>query len=189
METPKNRTVTAFDTFYTTNHIRILKILLPYMDEPARRSLTVLIKFLELKYTMDYLHRTPSFPLHKGCGTRNANHRPTIEGCETDGGDDTPENGDSEEFFDGHADITELFAQIQNFCTPTERAMLEQLAGLKRSMEMYEKMAEMMQLFSQFESEDGEPLSGASDPTELIKGMLSPEQQMLFDLFGAKEPQ
>ena len=155
MEGPRNRAVTAFDTLYTTNHIRILKILLPFVDEPARRNLTVLIKFLELQYTVDCLRRTP-------VQTPDADH-------------------------DGRADIAALFAQIRDFCTPAERAALEQLARLKKNMELYEEMAGMMQLLSRSEQEDSAPLSGSPDPMELLKGMLSPEQQAMFEMFQAEE--
>ena len=168
MECPENRAIAAFDTLYTTDHIRILKILLPFVDGSARRDLTVLIKFLELKYTMELLRRTPALSTAEVCGL-------------TSGG---PEGGAG-----NGAGIAELFAQIRMFCTPTERAAIEQLAGLQRSMELYERMMGMMQLFSGTGGEADSAASGdAPDPMELLKGMLSPEQQTIFEMFLAEEP-
>lgn len=54
--------VTAFDTLFTNNHIQMLKILLPYMDDRIQKSMAVLIKFMELSYTMDFYRNNP-FPL------------------------------------------------------------------------------------------------------------------------------
>ena len=44
-----NDYVLAFDHFYTTNHIQILKSLLPFMDTDNFRMLPALIKYMELK--------------------------------------------------------------------------------------------------------------------------------------------
>ena len=50
-----NDYVMAFDHFYTTNHIQILKSLLPFMDNDNFRMLPVLIKYMELKYTLSMI--------------------------------------------------------------------------------------------------------------------------------------
>ena len=54
MEKRDNDSIQAYDTLYTTNQIQILKILLPYCGQDIRRSLAVLIKFLELQYTLAF---------------------------------------------------------------------------------------------------------------------------------------
>ena len=54
----------AFDTLFTTNHIRMLKALLPYMDNQMQKNIAVYIKFMELQYTIDFLREHP-YPL---CG-------------------------------------------------------------------------------------------------------------------------
>ena len=57
-----NDYVLAFDHFYTTNHIQILKSLLPFMDNDSFRMLPALIKYMELKYTLSQIDRgTPGF--------------------------------------------------------------------------------------------------------------------------------
>lgn len=184
MEPKENEAVAAFDTLYTNNHIQILKILLPHFDSKGRKRLAILIKFMELRYTMEYFSR------HTAEDERDGTKQP---------------------------DIVRIFEQIKNFCTPSERAMFDQLANLKKSMEMYEEMTNMMQLFSQLmpEGEDASfekqtvpehdnpdhpcqepspdggsassgqsfPPFGDANPMNMLKGMLSPEQQAMFEMF------
>lgn len=163
----ENDTVASFDTIYTNNHIRILKVLLPYFDPNSQRKLAIMIKFMELRYTMDYFSRhTAAF----SAGSEASACQP---------------------------DIVRIFEQIKNFCTPSERTMFEQLANMKKSMEMYEEMMGMMQLFNQFSENADTPPSpepeknaeqnrnplGDANPMDMLKGMLSPEQQAMFDMF------
>lgn len=46
--------VLAFDTLFTTNRIKMYKILLAYFDPAAQMVLSVCIKYLELSYTLQY---------------------------------------------------------------------------------------------------------------------------------------
>ena len=55
MNVCENEAVIAFDTLYTQNHIQILKILLPYFDPYGQNHLAVWIKYLELRYTLEYV--------------------------------------------------------------------------------------------------------------------------------------
>lgn len=62
--------VLAFDTLFTTNHIKMLKVLLFYFDPSAQKMLAVLIKFLELQHTVAYFQKHPApFPTR---GQKNA---------------------------------------------------------------------------------------------------------------------
>lgn len=170
MDPNENEAICTFDTLYTNNHIQILKVLLPYFDPNSQKRLAILIKFMELRYTMEYFGRQ----LAAGNVFRSGQQ----------------------------PDIVGIFEQIKNFCTPSERAMFDQLANMKKSMEMYEEMMKMMQLFSQImpesdadtdapdssrtESADAPQSAspfGQMGPMDMLKGMLSPEQQAMFDLF------
>ncbi len=66
METIKNEKIYAFDSLYTTNHIQMLKILLPCLSPPLQKNLALFIKFLELRYTISFLSTHPY--VIKGCG-------------------------------------------------------------------------------------------------------------------------
>ena len=59
METIKNEQIYAFDSLYTTNHIQMLKILLPCLNPPLQKNLALYIKFLELRYTISFLNAHP----------------------------------------------------------------------------------------------------------------------------------
>ena len=52
--------VAAFDTLFTNNHIQKLKILITYLDPSMQKNMAVYIKFLELQYTMQFLHSYPN---------------------------------------------------------------------------------------------------------------------------------
>ena len=56
--------VTAFDTLFTTNHIQMCKVLMSYLEPPARQTMAVYIKLAELNYTLSFLKRHPfaAFP-------------------------------------------------------------------------------------------------------------------------------
>lgn len=66
METIKNEPIYAFDSLYTTNHIQMLKILLPCLNPPLQKNLALYIKFLELRYTISFLNAQPY--VISGCG-------------------------------------------------------------------------------------------------------------------------
>lgn len=188
MEPCENEAIIAFDTLYTNNHIQILKVLLPVFAPESRKNMAVLIKFMELQYTMECVRRQPAAP----GGTDGSNDR--------------------------QPDMIQLFEQIKIFCTPTERAMFDQLSNMKKSMEMYQEMMDMMQLFGELSPDGGfSPFSGdlsgggrsgaaadqsnpdaaatdgeadqnaggfgGTNPMEMLKGLLSPEQQAMFEMF------
>ncbi len=64
MDSNEHNKVIAFDTLFCTNHIQMLKVMLPYMDNQTQKSMAIYIKFLELNYTIDYFKKHP-YPL---CG-------------------------------------------------------------------------------------------------------------------------
>lgn len=66
MEAIKSEQIYAFDSLYTTNHIQMLKILLPCLNPPLQKNLALYIKFLELRYTISFLHTHPY--VISGCG-------------------------------------------------------------------------------------------------------------------------
>ena len=57
--------VLAFDTIFTSNHIKMLKILLFFLDSPMQKMLAVYIKFLELQYTLSYFDTHVSIGMEK----------------------------------------------------------------------------------------------------------------------------
>ena len=46
--------ILAFDTLYTTNHMKILKLLLPYLEPEHQKKLAIFIKWQELMFTLNF---------------------------------------------------------------------------------------------------------------------------------------
>lgn len=59
MDSNEHSKVIAFDTLFCTNHIQMLKVILPYMDNQTQKSMAIYIKFLELNYTISYFKNIP----------------------------------------------------------------------------------------------------------------------------------
>ena len=47
--------IIAFDTLYTNNHMKIFKMLLPFVDSKYQKLLSIYIKWQELIFTMEFL--------------------------------------------------------------------------------------------------------------------------------------
>lgn len=56
--------IQAFDALFTTNHIQMYKILLPYLEASLQKQLAVYIKYMEFQYTLTYfkLHPAAAMP-------------------------------------------------------------------------------------------------------------------------------
>ena len=54
MESHETDSVTAFDTLYTTNHLQMLKILLPHLQADIQPHIAVYIKLNELLFTLRF---------------------------------------------------------------------------------------------------------------------------------------
>ena len=48
--------ILAFDMLYTTNHMKILKLLIPYLESEHQKKLAVFIKWQELMFTLNFLN-------------------------------------------------------------------------------------------------------------------------------------
>lgn len=86
MERQDKDSIQAFDALYTTNQIQVLKILLPFCAPDMRRSLTVMIKFMEFQYTLSFTQahpdsfrgESPPFSLNDLCGQLKAYCSPQL---------------------------------------------------------------------------------------------------------------
>lgn len=66
MEQTEQDKVMAFDTLFTNNHIKMMKVLMTYFDSGMQKMLAVYIKYLELQYTISYFQKhTTAFPASK----------------------------------------------------------------------------------------------------------------------------
>lgn len=110
--------VKIFDEFYTTNHIEILKTILPHLNLSEQLFLPVIIKFLELE---DAIAKQKA-----GCCPWNCRITPIHE-----------DNGN----------FQQIYQAIEPYLTPSESQTIQQILQFKAQMENIKQMQQMMSLF------------------------------------------
>ena len=184
MDSDEHNKVIAFDTLFCTNHIQMLKVMLPYMDNQTQKSMAIYIKFLELNYTLEYFRKHP-YPL---CGCMEREGQPDFSRMCTEL---LPYCTESEK--------TQL-EQIQSFL----RSM-EMYKEMSQTMEM---MKDFMPDAASFmnspfmgggedaqgssgcgggESSDSTKSSDGFDMMNMLMNMLTPEQRQMYEMFGGNQ--
>jgi hypothetical protein len=115
-----NDYVLAFDHLYTTNHIQILKSLIPFVSAESAGMLPVLIKYMELKYTLS---------LSKNCTNIHGNIRASSVG-----------NGEAFE------SLENIHNAIKKYLSPSEDKNLSQMVNVIKTMKSVREMQQMMEL-------------------------------------------
>ena len=115
----------VFDHFYTTNHIQILKSLLPFFDTGLSSYLPVYIKYLELQHTLTLV---------------NKGIQP-ITPCIHAASRQTP-------------DLEEIYKVIKKYLAPSEEKTLQQLIDMMHTMENVKEMQKMMEFFQSMNGEE-----------------------------------
>lgn len=127
MDEHDNDYVLAFDHFYTTNHIQILKSLLPFMGNDSFAMLPAFIKYMELQYTLSLIN--------KG----NASFTSGIRACSS-----TPGSNSG-------ADLTEnienIYKAVHKYLAPSEEKGFNQMLSAIKTMKNMREMQQMMELF------------------------------------------
>lgn len=139
--------IQAFDALFTTNHIQMLKLLLPCLPPDARRSLAIYIKAAELRYTLEFLTSHPFASLRGICG--ECQEPPAPAG---------------------------VLASLLPFCTPQEKEKLQNMQSLFRNMENMQEMMQIMEslreIMPEFAADDllkGFADGGVPDLTQIIE--------------------
>lgn len=162
METNDRSKVAAFDTLFSSNHIQMLKVMLPYMDNQTQKSLAVYIKFLELNYTIEYYKKNP-YPL---CGCMERESAPDIKKmC---------------------AELLPYCTENERKQIEQIRSLLQGMEMYKEMSKTMELMKDFMP--DNAFSDEGSPQSDGTgfDMMSILMNMLTPEQKQMFDLFGGK---
>ena len=143
-KTNADEKITSFDCTYTSNHIRMLKILLHYIPTKFKKYLVIYIKYLELQQAF-----THSPDLSSNAATHAAEN-----------------SAFSPEAFE----FSTLIHELMPFCNSREKQqflnienMLNSFEQMKNMMEMVEMMKDMKDMFG-----GGE---GGFDP-EMLAGMM-----------------
>lgn len=179
MDSNEQNKVIAFDTLFSTNHISMLKVMLPYMDNQMQKSMAVYIKFLELNYTIDFYRQHP-FPL---CGCMEKESAPDLLKLCTEL---LPYCTETEK---------KQLEQIQNIFQS-----MEMYKEMSKTMDlMKDFMPDMNSFFQSAEnsnsadsnnvdSNDASPASSGGfhgpDMMNMLMNLLTPDQKEMFNLFG-----
>lgn len=163
MEEQSSRTITAFDSLFTTNKIQMLKILLPRLVPEQQGIFAVYIKLLELQYTFAFLRRNP--------GTRLFGN---VKGLSAD-------------FFqEDNTDTFELLDELLPFGSKEDR---EKIHNMKKMMENFARMKEMMAMIQMMQELFPEGAGGDGSPMDIFSGMSGmsgmPDLSAMADLFSA----
>lgn len=143
-----NDYVMAFDHFYTTNHIQILKSLLPFMDSEHSGMLPAIIKYMELKYTLSLINKGRS---SFSDGIRACSSSPPPKAASDPG-----EN------------IENLYKAIRKYLAPNEEKSFNQILSAFRTMKNVREMQQMMELFQSL-NPDMDP----NDAMENLRGGMN----------------
>ncbi len=173
MEDQGTKSIVTFDSLFTTNRIRILKILLPRLAPEQQYGFAVYIKLLELQYTLSLLRRHTEKPLFENTKQLSAN------------------------FFQGdNNDTISLLDELLPFSSPEGRAKIENMKNMLINMKKMQEMMEMIQMIQELFPEG----TGGDNPMDFFTGMggmggmpdMSGTQGMdiasLFQMFGGGSP-
>lgn len=139
MKENDNDFVTMFDNFYTTNHIQILKALIPFVQSDSYFNLPVLIKYMELQHTIT-VTSTQQKPAYPTSILQNSvsQTEPTILG-----------------FSLRH--LEDIYSAISHYLEPGEAKHIEEIFNLSKTISQFQEMQQMMSIFKDLSPEiDGE---------------------------------
>ena len=136
--------IASFDCTYTSNHIRMLKILLQYIPKQFQKHLIIYIKFLELQHVFTSRSTPPRFN--------------TCECAECN-------NSSSES-----SDFTSMIHELLPYCNSREEQQFKQIENMMNQFEQMKSMMEMLEMIKDMKEMFGGD-EGGMDP-EMLSGML-----------------
>lgn len=157
--------ILAFDTLYTTNHMKILKLLIPYLETEYQKKLAVFIKLQELMFTLNFFRQysaslySPDFKQGK------------------------------------KMDLNTLIPLLIPYCNEAEKNIISQFSQIQNMMNMMEQMQVYMPMIQQLiSSMSGDDTNsdgmnqngldlGGNNLMDMLKNMMSEEQQAMFTMF------
>ena len=138
----------VFDHFYTTNHIQILKSLLPFFHTGLFSYLPVLIKYLELQHTLKLTQKGMQ-PFEHGISIAS-NQAPDLDG---------------------------IYKAVKNYLTPEEDKNIHSLLDMMHTMENVKEMQKMMELFQSM-GDDNSSSSNSFPDLSMFENILGNNMNM-----------
>lgn len=132
MENNASEKINAFDSLFTTDHIRMLKILLSRITPPLQGKFAVYIRFLELSYTMRFFTQNP------------------FAGWSSAGLSMFAAQNKASPFSGNLSDALQVMEEILPFCDSGERETIQSLKSTLQSVENMQQTLEMFQMMQEF---------------------------------------
>lgn len=135
MEKKSTTPLSPFDELTIPSELQLLKLILPYTPVTNQKMLGILIKFLELEYTIDFFQHC-TLKLHS-------------------------------QTTDAPISFSNIISEIAPYLSKHDSQMLASFQNILNILEM-------MQTFQD---------TSSASPADLFSGMLSPEQQEMFQMY------
>ena len=148
--------ILAFDTLFTNNHIKMLKVLFFYLNSPLQNMLGVYIKFLELQHTLKYI-KLNALPLPTSCSDIGSIPIPFLS-------------------FLGNIDIGQLCHDIIPYCTDAEREKVQNISQIFQMIDNFKQISETIEMMKELFPD------GMSDPGDMFS-FLSNGDMVNMDMF------
>ena len=153
--------ILAFDTLYTTNHMKILKLLLPYLEPKHQKKLAIFIKWQELMFTLNFLKQYSASLYHSDFTKKKT------------------------------LDLNSLLPLLIPYCNESEKDILSHFSQMQNMLQKMEEMQQYLPMIQQFMSSmsgEGNGFgnmddSGSNNMMDMLKNMMSEEQQAMFSMF------
>ena len=127
--------VSIFDHLYTNNHIQILKSLLPFMETSDTLYLPILIKYMELKYTISLLQ-------HSRKNTTSNEIRIAQKS--------TP----NESKFNNNMNLNDIYKIIHKYLAPNEDKAFSNILNAMQTIKNFQEMQSLMESFRKLNSDN-----------------------------------
>ena len=127
--------VSIFDHLYTNNHIQILKSLLPFMETSDTLYLPILIKYMELKYTISLLQ-------HSRKNTTSNEIRIAQKSIP------------NESKFNNNMNLNDIYKIIHKYLAPNEDKAFSNILNTMQTIKNFQEMQSLMESFRKLNSDN-----------------------------------
>lgn len=149
-----SKELTEFDSLICDPHLQMIKAAIPYISASGQQILSIYVKSLELSKTMKLLQKDGNQSV--GICSISENKR----------------------------NPTEMLNAIKKYCTDGEREMLELFMNFSSAFHMYNSYRELFPSEHSGKNAGNASQEASINPMDILKGMLSPEQQSMFDTYS-----
>lgn len=140
--------VMAFDHFYTTNHIQIIKSLLPFLGPDLALIVPVFVKYLELKYTLSLMNQHKSLQPSCDCQQTRITSLDKI----------TPEL------------LEQIYQAVHCYLTPAEDQKIQSIRNILQAISSFKEMQQMMELMKALNPEENGDCN--TNGMDFLSGMM-----------------